>query len=209
MCMHGSAGLPQPYRVHIAKIFVCTDEQSAIVRARHQGENAMQVIHLQWDGPSTLEEIQGMNNDHDYGVYQVYGSHPVYGSDVLLYIGKAGEQTFSVRLQQEGWHYNQDARNIRYYVGRLAGERTPSDTKWSHQIDMVETLLIHSHWPAANSRNIQTLGSHATEISETHILNWGQRRSLLSEVSGLMLTDQHDDIPNYHVYGDEDNILGV
>ena len=169
----------------------------------------MPVIHLQWDGPFTLQEVQGMNDDYDYGVYQVYGSHPVYGSDVLLYIGKASEQTFSTRLRQEYWHYNQDARNIRYYVGRLAGERTPNDADWGHQIDVVETLLIHSHWPAANSRNIQTLGDHAAEITDMHVLNWGARRSLLSEVSGLMLTDRYDDIPNYHCYGDEDNSLDV
>ena len=170
----------------------------------------MHVIHLQWDGPFTLQEVQGLNEDYDYGVYQVYGSHPVYGSDVLLYIGKAEEQTFSVRLQQqEGFNYNQDARNIRYYVGRLAGERTPNDAKWGHNIDMVETLLIHSHWPAANSHNIQTLGGHTAEIADTHILNWGQRRSLLGEVSGLMLTEQYDDIPSYHCYGDEKNSLNV
>ena len=169
----------------------------------------MPVIHLQWDGPFTLEEIQGMNDNHDRGVYQVYGSHPVYGSDVLLYIGKAGEQTFSVRLQQEQWHYNQDAGNIRYYVGRLAGKRTPGHVEWGRQIDLVETLLIHSHWPAANSRNIQGLGGHAAEIANLHVLNWGQRRSLLSEVSGLMLTDRYNVIPNYHCYGDEDNLLNV
>ena len=169
----------------------------------------MPVIHLQWDGPFTLQEVQGMNDDYDYGIYQVYGSHPIYGSDVLLYIGKAGEQTFSARLQQEYWHYNQDARNIRYYVGRVAGERTPTDAEWAHQIDLVETLLIHSHWPAANSRNIQTLGALAAEIADIHVLNWGARRSLLSEVSGLMLTDRYDDIPNYHCYGDENNSLNV
>ena len=170
----------------------------------------MHVIHLQWDGPFTLQEVQRMNDDYDYGVYQIYGSHPVYGSDVLLYIGKAGEQTFSVRLQQqERWLYNQDAGNIRYYVGRLSGERTPKDAEWVRQIDIVEALLIHSHWPAANARNIQTLGTHTAIIADTHVLNWGLRRSLLGEVSGLMLTDRYNDIPNYHCYGDEHNSLNV
>ena len=169
----------------------------------------MTVIHVQWDGPFSLERVGELNADYDYGVYQVYGSHPVYGSDVLLYIGKAGEQTFSVRLQQEYWHYNQDAENIRYYVGRLAGERTSEDADWSHQIDLAETLLIHGHWPAGNSRNIQTLGNHAAEVSDIHVLNWGKRRSLLSEVSGLMLTDRYNEISNYHCYGDEDNSLNV
>lgn len=167
------------------------------------------VIHVQWDGPFALEQILQLNDDHDYGVYQVYGSHPIYGSDVLLYIGKASQQTFAVRLRQEQWLYNQDGRNIRYYVGRLAAERTPEDKEWHQQINSVEALLIHSHWPAGNSQYIQSLGADGPQLAKIHLLNWGQRRSLLSEVSGLMLTDFYDDIPNYHCYGDEDNSLDV
>ena len=169
----------------------------------------MTVIHVQWDGPFTSEQILELNDDFDYGVYQVYGSHPIYGSDVLLYIGKASQQTFSVRIKQEQWSYNQDGRNIRYYVGRLAGERTPKDDEWARQIDMIEGLLIHSHWPAGNSQYIQSLGGNASQLAKIHILNWGQRRGLLSEVSGLMLTDVYDAIPNYHCYGDEDNSLDI
>ena len=56
----------------------------------------MTIIHVQWDGPFTLDQLSEMNNEYDYGVYQVYGSHPIYGSDVLLYIGKAGKLTFGV-----------------------------------------------------------------------------------------------------------------
>ncbi len=170
----------------------------------------MPVMHVQWDGPFSLEEIADVNDKrHDCGVYQVYGSHPIYGSDVLLYIGKTSDQTFADRLVQETWNYNQDAGNVRCYIGRLAGLKTPEDAEWSHQIDLVETLLIHSHWPAGNSRNIQSLGNHASEIADIHVLNWGQRRSLLSEVSGLMLTDRYNDMPNYHCYGDEENLLEV
>ena len=170
----------------------------------------MTVIHVQWDGPFSLEQVSELNNeDHDYGVYQVYGSHPIYGSDVLLYIGKASQQTFATRLRQEPWLYNQDARNIRYYVGRLAAEQTPKETEWDRQIGMVEALLVHSHWPARNSQYVQSLGTNASQLSNIQILNWGQRRDLLGEVSGLMLTDKYDIIPNYHCYGDEDNALDV
>lgn len=169
----------------------------------------MTIIHVQWDGPFALDQLEEMNNGYDYGVYQVYGSHPIYGSDVLLYIGKAGQQTFRVRLQQELWQYNQDAGNIKYYLGRLAGERTPNDAQWEQQIDLVEALLIHSHWPAGNSHYIQGLGANVDQMGNLHVLNWGQRRDLLSEVSGLMLTDRFNEIPNYHCYGDEYNTLGV
>lgn len=57
----------------------------------------------------------------------MYGCHPIYGNDVLLYIGKAQKQTFAKRLSQEGWEYNEDAKNIKFYVGRLFAEVQVSD----------------------------------------------------------------------------------
>ena len=58
----------------------------------------------------------------DYGVYQLYGAHFVYGDDVLRYIGKAAEQTFGVRLQQhvQDWLADEhDVRRVAVYVGRV------------------------------------------------------------------------------------------
>ena len=168
----------------------------------------MPAIHVHWDGPFSLEDVEQKDNDYDYGVYQVYGSHPIYGSDVLLYIGKASDQTFSRRIQQEEWDYNQDGQNIRYYLGRLAGQRTPRNTKWENQISTVEKLLIHSHWPAGNSKFIKSLGENPPSHN-VHVLNWGHRRDLLNEVSGYVMTSHFDNLQNYHCYGDEDNTLEV
>ena len=92
----------------------------------------MKIIHIEWDGPYTIGQLPELKNEvSDYGVYQVYGAHPVYGSNVLLYIGKADEQTFGVRLKQEDWIYNQDSQRVKFYVGRLAGASTPDDITWS------------------------------------------------------------------------------
>ena len=52
-------------------------------------------IHIDWVGSHTLEEVKQLTNTDDYGVYQIYGSHPIYGSNVLLYIGKAERQVLS------------------------------------------------------------------------------------------------------------------
>ncbi len=42
-------------------------------------------INIKWEGPKNLEEAQKKENSKkDYGVYQIYGFHPVYGSNVLL-----------------------------------------------------------------------------------------------------------------------------
>lgn len=164
------------------------------------------IVHVHWSGPYTIDTITALNNPtYDYGVYQVYGSHPIYGTDVLIYIGKANDQTFSKRLKQEGWDYHHDSGNVMFYVGRLAGPATPKNQDWADEIDKTEALLIHSHWPANNSKNIQTICFD--QLRNLHILNWGDRRALMPEVSGHRMTDEYWNIPNYHCYGDEQNVL--
>jgi hypothetical protein len=67
-------------------------------------------IEILWDGPFTLEQIKGFNKSDDYGLYQIYGTHSIYGIDTLLYIGKAQEQKFCVRIPQ---HQNWLAKEIK------------------------------------------------------------------------------------------------
>ena len=153
----------------------------------------MDYIHIHWEGHWSLEEVtsdktQGNDPDTDYGIYQIYGAHPIYGHDVLLYIGKASQQTFSTRIGQEKhWWYNQDAGNVKIYLGRLFGI-TPSDEVWTDQISKAEKLLIHSHRPAHNSSNINSI--QPEELENTHVLNYGNHRSLLPEVSSIRLFDE-------------------
>lgn len=60
-------------------------------------------------GPRKLSELHILMNDEmDYGIYQVYGKHQIYGNDVLLYIGKADLQTVGKRISQEWWEYVND-----------------------------------------------------------------------------------------------------
>src|SRR5437773_399292 len=51
-------------------------------------ESEEHIIHIDWSGPHSLEEVAQFNGPSDWGIYQFYGGHPVYGSGVLLYIGK-------------------------------------------------------------------------------------------------------------------------
>lgn len=161
-------------------------------------------IHVQWSGPYTYDVACALRNDNeDFGVYQIYGSHPVYGSDVLLYIGKAERQTFGVRLSQESWNFhNQDSSKLMVYVGRLAGySGCPDDDDWAREISLVERLLIYSHWPAGNSSGLNV--SFGENLYPIHILNWGQYRDLLPEVSGSRYSTQYDSEENYKVYSYE------
>lgn len=161
----------------------------------------IQEIHIVWDGPFNREAAFALTEAKDYGVYQIYGSHPVYGSDVLLYIGKASVQTFGKRMRQhEDWvPYSKDANRICYYFGRLIGypdqpsgvPTQPDEAEWERLIGVAESLLIHSHAPAFNSSNIVQVAPAG--IRDVHIMNWDCYRDLLPEISGNFWSDTYDD----------------
>ncbi|CAM3996887.1 hypothetical protein [Mesobacillus zeae] len=156
------------------------------------------LIQIDWEGPFKQEELPSLRNEEtDYGIYQIYGKHPVYGKDVLLYIGKADSQTVGKRISQENWLDTNDSNNLKIYVGRLHGAATPSMEQWSKQIDLAERLLIYVHKPAYNARSLSTLPD--SEIKDIHILNWGNHRDLLPELSGLRWTSKLDFL-DYDVY---------
>lgn len=159
-------------------------------------------IHINWEGPYGLKEIDNLNNEAtDYGIYQVYGGHPVYGSNVLLYIGKSDQQTFGKRIKQENWIYNRDYERVKIYLGRLGGYAKTTETKWSGLIDCSEKLLIYSHSPACNSSNINSIPEK--KLQKFHIFNWGTHRDLMAEISGVRWTSYYDDISGYHIYGEQ------
>ncbi|MBM7652498.1 hypothetical protein [Neobacillus cucumis] len=156
------------------------------------------IIQIDWDGSYTLNDLTKlMNEETDYGIYQIYGKHPIYGSDVLLYIGKADYQTLGKRISQESWLYNNDSKNTKIYVGRLHGQQTPTEEQWSKEIDLAERLLIYVHKPAFNSRSISSLPD--SEMQNIHILNWGHHRDLFPEISGLRWSSKLD-IYSYETY---------
>ncbi|MFC5604751.1 hypothetical protein [Sporosarcina koreensis] len=153
----------------------------------------MKLIHLEWTGPYTLENLTDlMDEETDYGIYQVYGKHPIYGSNVLLYIGKADLQTIGKRISQENWWNTNDSGRHLIYAGRLMGEQTPEEIDWSIEIDLAEKLLIYGHKPAYNSKNLSNI-LHVN-LQDIHILNWGSYRDLFPEVSGLRWTSKLDDL---------------
>ena len=67
--------------------------------------NNVKLIEIEWEGPFTMEEISNKNKSDDFGIYMAYGQHRIYGENVLLYVGKAEQQKFSVRILQ---HLNED-----------------------------------------------------------------------------------------------------
>lgn len=163
--------------------------------------NLLMKIHIDWKSGITLEESYELDSPTDYGIYQIYGSHPVYGHNVLLYIGKANYQTFGERLyQHEKWLINQDSTNIRVYTGRISSD-DELDTTWEDKIDIAESLLIYSHQPACNSSNIKTIPKNIPK--EIHVFNWEDRGMLLPEVSAYRYLAANKDFESYKLLSTE------
>lgn len=155
-------------------------------------------IHIFWDGPHSYDGATKLTSGQDYGIYQIYGHHPLYGADVLLYLGMAQAQTFGKRISQEGWLDRTDGLNIEVYVGRLAGRNKIAEEAWEELIDHAEKLLIYSHLPALNTQSTKSLPEE--NVMSHRIYNWGAHRDLFPEVSGYRFTSKFAHIGEEHIY---------
>lgn len=136
-------------------------------------------IHIRWEGPYSVEEAKGFKSTSDYGLYQFYGEHILYGQDSLLYFGKAERRTFGERLSEHNWHL-WTSSNVSIYVGRVCSKNALEIKEWWRQIDLAERIILQSHNPSFNCSNLNTIGHKGTD---TRVLNWGVRRQLLPEVT--------------------------
>jgi hypothetical protein len=159
-------------------------------------------IYLEWDGPYGFDELHELDDEScDYGVYQIYGEHPVYGAEVLLYLGKADGQTFGRKLMEEKayWEAENEFQPLSVCVGRLAGEVTPSQEDWRAEIDAAARLLIYAHAPVFNGRELASVPD--ADLKDLHLINWGTVMDLSPEVSGARWLYRFKELPAYNVYG--------
>ena len=143
----------------------------------------MRSVTIEWEGSFSLDYVIDNLNDgkDDYGLYQIYGHHIVYGANSLLYIGKAESSTFSQRFSQHhsGWLSEEEGVSIR--IGRIASEDyapDPSDgwSDWREVLRDAEALTIYWHSPAYNSSNIGTYNGQQLKVA-----NRGDRGALCAE----------------------------
>ena len=140
----------------------------------------IEIVNIIWNGPLTLKKAYNKKKKSDKGVYQVYGDHPVYGLDVLLYIGQTID-TFGARLKNHDQDFENWEQEIEIYLGHIYPEKKARPS--AGLIDRVEKLLIPACWPALNCQGIKG-PSNVDEVKDLLILNWGKFRSLLPAVSG-------------------------
>jgi hypothetical protein len=143
----------------------------------------LEIIHIVWDGPKTVEEAIAANTADDYGVYQIYGMHDLGGPDTLLYVGQADAGTFAGRIMyhhQEWGRWNPDEIGI--YLGRLAGAGPITNEMWGGLIDRAEAVLIWKIGVPFNSARIKTLRYQDKPIL---VVNHGRRHRLPECISTL------------------------
>ena len=144
-------------------------------------EEMMEVIKIDWKGSFTIDKILQGNEllFSEIGVYQIYGFHPLYGNDVLLYIGRTkNENGFSSRLKNRWEILNgQDSENVRIYLGvPFSDEKTLQRDEKEKMIEKAEVLMINSLKPAFNSSNVKNVGKNL--LQEYIVENYGQYRKL-------------------------------
>ena len=151
----------------------------------------MRCVRIKWQGPFSIEDVLMLNDENDdYGLYQIYGRHIIFGADSLLYIGMARDQTFGQRLSQHNteWLWEEEGLSIR--LGRIHIEDYASDppdwSDWRQVLGDVEALEIYWHSPPYNSANISEYNGQRLQV-----VNKGERGSLVAECRGLGTSQTH------------------
>lgn len=134
----------------------------------HEQAKPLLTLTIEWSGPHTLKEVvrefkRGGSapeyNGPDYGLYKIYGTHILAGSDTLLYIGKATQQTFSARFYaHRSWLAHEEGITI--YLGRtydrerhLPGPMNDWPV-WVQDVEIAEHVMIYKYSPNYNSVSI-------------------------------------------------------
>lgn len=147
-----------------------------------------------WHGPYTFEELKKKKKSafaRTLKLYAVYGDHPLYGRQVLTYIGKAVRRDLITRLSEHNLEREPIyVANVMRFDGWAESNAIADKDGWDpkdflgrddeEHISRIEELLIYGLWPAGNLRNKNT----ARHSSQYRIFNTGELGSLPPELSG-------------------------
>ncbi len=155
----------------------------------------MMQIDIAWEGPFPV----GYDRQSDlyiapdlppdlggrFGVYQIYGDHPVYGRDSLLYIGETRQSDsgralvdrLKEHLAQRFWYHT----GLCIHLGLVTHQEVPVTDR--DTLDAVESLLIASNVPALNRQHIDFARESARDLL---VVNWGFRGRIVPEASGVL-----------------------
>ena len=144
------------------------------------------IVH--WEGPFAWEKYKEHVESGSHVLYAINGSHHIYGSNVLLYIGKS-ERDLDERLQEHASWVEEEYDSMTVRIASIGDFTSWEDwedgeryKKAAPNVIMgVESLLIYSHQPAYNIMNKGGAGAS----KGFRIFNTGKIGRLLPEVSSL------------------------
>lgn len=139
----------------------------------------MKKIEINWEGPFSIKNIEKFDTDIDYGIYQLYGTHNIFGPNTLLYIGQANELDFSTELAQQKDWFEWEYSEIEIFIGRLGGVTKKKYDELEKEIFEALVLLIYYSSPPYNIHYLDDYG----DIEDTLVLNFGKKNRLPLEIS--------------------------
>ena len=79
------------------------------------------IYEIYWQGPYTTETIDSIDEEdrENYVLYKIYGSHPLYGNNVLLYIGKTKRGVNKRLKEHQHWIDMDQYGESKVYVASL------------------------------------------------------------------------------------------
>ena len=175
----------------------------------------MALIRIDWEGPVSVKNAVRHNHD-DIGLYQLYGRHPIFGRDSLLYIGKTtdafakriwnhmksrGMEDFSPKRK---WIKDAVGYFNEVYYGRLLGSKPVSYEEFEQQVNDAESLLIYACSPPWHQIGI---GGFNPAHKDLRILNFGSCGLLPPEVSAAFWLEEVEDgiQPLYQLLQNDDD----
>jgi len=149
-----------------------------------------------WEGPYQFSEYEKLKTKRGHVLYQLYGTHPIYGSNVLLYIGLSGLDGRNDIKKRFEDHDNWVVDEYDDMTVRLGSIGIYNDKDWMEweklpdeayekpsesTIKNIEALLIYAHQPAYNQKSKGSTKS----AKGIRIFNAGKMGQLLQELSYL------------------------
>lgn len=170
--------------------------------AKERKTMKVRVIDLSWTPRRRIEydengECYRLDKDkyaglQHSGLYCLYGAHPSYGREVLLYIGRT-EENFQKRLSQhlDGrfWYHE----NLSYALGTLWQDSENQDEWGDGELRICESILIAANKPVLNRQSIDAASAvkeyldaqqaSGAEVEHYLVRNWDFANGLQRESS--------------------------
>lgn len=149
--------------------------------------NNEKTYDVYWEGPFEWG-TKGKKTKPYHVFYQIYGSHHLYGRDVLLYIGLTSRDMKERLKEHKEWISDEyDKITVRFgSINEFTSsswekqeKRRPYPRPKESVIEAVEALLIYANQPAYNSRN----KTGAKKARDFRIFNTGRIGHMFPEVS--------------------------